>query len=389
MIHRLLRLPRALLAVPSFVVFAGLWFAIDRVPALGPWIANTARYAVGPRAVAWLEDRAYDAKDRSNRLLRRGERPKSYWQPPLLPAPAPTSAEELPLDGGSPFHPLDVGPMLPQVSASGDGVWVPVPDPERPDDEAILYKTLLHPDAARPWAEVFVVAIDLARVDIFSVAGSEEPEALTPEGRRYPRPAVIPRAREGGLVAAFNGGWKTDHGQYGMEVDGVLLVPPKERACTVAVYDDGSLRIGTWTALSSDRAQMRSWRQTPPCLYENGSRHAGLLGAEAWAWGAAVGGETIIRRSAVGLDERRGILFVGISNATKAAAIAEGMHHAGAFDVAELDVNWSFPKFLVFRHDAHGEIVATGLFDGFVFDKDDYVRSRARKDFFYAVRREP
>src|SRR6202043_2783080 len=155
-------------------------------------------------------------------------------------------------------------------------------------EESILYKTLLHPDEARPWAEVFVVAIDLARVDLFSVAGSEEPEALTPDGRRYPRTAVIPKERQRSLVAAFNGGWKTDHGQYGMEVDGVVLVPPKERACTVALYDDGTLRIATWTAISGDRARLRSWRQTPPCLYENGSRHAGLLGAEAWAWGAAV-----------------------------------------------------------------------------------------------------
>ena len=391
-IRHLARPPRgpiALAALAAVVALAGLACAVERVPALGPWVANGARHVVGARAVAWLEDRAYDAEDRSNRLLRRGELPRAYWQPPPPPPPSEASGGEAALDGGSPFHPVDVGPILPRVAASGDGVWAPVADPARPEEEPILYKTLLHPDEARPWAEVFVVAIDLARVDIFSVAGAEEPEALTPEGRRYPRPAVIPEDRRRSLVAAFNGGWKTDHGQYGMEVDGVVLVPPKERACTVAVYDDGALRIATWTAISGERARLRSWRQTPPCLYESGALHAGLLGAEAWAWGAAVGGETIIRRSAVGLDEQRRTLFVGVSNATKVAAIAAAMRHAGASDVAELDVNWSFPKFVVFRQDARGEVVAAGLFAGFVFDQDEYLRARARKDFFYLVRREP
>jgi hypothetical protein len=383
------------IAVAAFVALAaplvafGFAFAIERFPALGPWVANGARRAVGAHAVAWLEDRAYDAEDRSNRLLRRGELPKAYWQPPATSPPSAASEGEGPPEGGgTSFHPADVGPMRAQVAAAGDGIWAPVPDPARPTEEPILYKTLLHPDLARPWAEVFVVAVDLARVDLFSVAGADEPEALTADGRKYARAAVIPEEHRRSLVAAFNGGWKTDHGQYGMAVDGVVLVPPKERACTVAIHDDGTLRIATWTALSGDESHFRSWRQTPPCLYENGSLHAGLLGAEAWAWGAAVGGETIIRRSAIGLDQGRRTLFVSVSNATKVAALAEAMHHAGAFDVAELDVNWSFPKFLVFREDERGERVASPLFNGFVFDKDEYLRTRARKDFFYLVRRE-
>jgi hypothetical protein len=380
----------AIVALAAPLLAFGFAFAIERFPALGPWAANHARHLVGTHAVAWLEDRAYDAEDRSNRLLRRGELPKAYWQPPppSPPAAATTSGEEGSLDGGASFHPTDVGPMRTALAAAGDGVWTPVRDSERPSEEPILYKTLLHPDEARPWAEVFVVAIDLARVNLFSVAGAEEPEALTPEGHRYTRPALIPPEHQRSLVAAFNGGWKTDHGQYGMEVDDVVLVPPKERACTVAIYDDGSLRIATWTALSGEGTRYRSWRQTPPCLYENGSLHAGLLGAEAWAWGAAVGGETIIRRSAIGLDAERRTLFVSVANATKVAAIAEAMHHAGASDVAELDVNWSFPKFATFRADEHGERVASGLFNGFVVDKDEYLRTRARKDFFYLIRRE-
>jgi hypothetical protein len=385
--HPFLRRSLAGLALASIVAIAAPWIAIDRISSFGPWIANTARIGLGPGAVAWLEDRVYGVEDRWNRVVRHGERPRAYWRMPPSPPPPTASAPEAAAEDEVSFRPVDVGPMLPRVAAAGDGVWVPVDDPERPDEKPILYKTLIHPDAARPWAEVFVTAIDLRRVHVFAVAGSESPEALTAEGRGYARSAVIPRERQGTLVAAFNGGWRSEHGQYGMEVDGVVLVPPKDKACTIAAYDDGTIQIATWTSISSERARTW-WRQTPACLYENGSRHPGLSREEAWAWGAAVNGETIIRRSALGLDERRGILFMGVSNATSAAAIAEGMHHAGASDVAELDVNWSFPKFVVFRHDAAGELVAEGLFAGFVVDKDEYVRGRARKDFFY-VAREP
>ena len=350
-------------------------------------MANALRSALGPRVVAALADLVYDVEDRWNRLVRHGEQPKAYW-PPAPPAPA-TSTTAAPASGepGVAFHPGDVGPMFPRVAAPGDGVWVPVADPEHAGEAPILYKTLIHPDVTRPWAELFVVAIDASRVRLSAVAGLEDPEALTPEGRRYTRRAIIPATEQGALVAAFNGGWKTEHGQYGMRVDGVVLVPPKDKACVTAVYEDDSLRIATWTAVSGEEERMRWWRQTPPCLYENGSPHAGLSRSETRAWGAAVGGETVIRRSALGLNPGHRVLFMGVSNATTAPALADGMHHAGASDVAELDVNWSFPKFLVFRRDANGQLMANGLFDGFDFDTDEYVRKRSTKDFFYVLRR--
>lgn len=104
-------------------------------------------------------------------------------------------------------------------------------------------------------------------------------------------------------------------------------------------------------------------------------------------WGAAADGSPVIRRSAMGVDARGEFLFVGVSNATTAPAIADAMHHAGAADVAELDVNWAFPRFLVFRADAAGHLVAQSLFPGFVFEKDQYVGKRSQRDFFYVVRR--
>ena len=39
-----------------------------------------------------------------------------------------------------------------------------------------MYKTLLHPDKGRSWAEVFVVAIDLKQVNLYPVVGTQEPQ---------------------------------------------------------------------------------------------------------------------------------------------------------------------------------------------------------------------
>jgi hypothetical protein len=200
------------------------------------------------------------------------------------------------------------------------------------------------------------------------------------------RSGLIPAELQDELVIAFNGGFKTEHGHYGMNVDGVTLVPPRPQMCTFAAYHDGSLRIANWNDIAATQDEMRWWRQTPQCMVTAGRLHPGLTDAVT-SWGAALGGDTVIRRSAVGLSSDAAVLYVGIANATTARAIAEGMRHAGGHDVAQLDVNWSYPKIVTFRQGASGERKAVGLFSGFVFDPDEGLRKRSPRDFFYVVRR--
>ena len=368
--------------IASIVIALALFWGVHHFPWLGPALADGLRKVIGPAAVAKIEDWAYDLDDRWQRLRRSGEAPKTYWQIDDTPLPP-----ETPTEAGAAlpqFHLADVGGMT--LRAQGDGRWVGV-STEGDEGRPLAYKTLLHPDATRAWAEVFVVAIDVRRVRMRLVAGSADPEASTPEGKAYKRPAVVPEVDRGALVLAFNGGWKSDHGHFGMKVDGVTLLPARDTSCTVTVLDDETIRVAPWTDVAPAESQMLFYRQTPPCLYRGGKRHPGLVDADTKNWGAAIGGEAVIRRSALGLDEHGEVLYVAVTNNTTAPALADAMHHAGAFDVAELDVNWSFPKFLVYKKNAAGEIEASSLFPNFVFDKDEYVRKRAPKDFFYLTRR--
>jgi hypothetical protein len=100
-------------------------------------------------------------------------------------------------------------------------------------------------------------------------------------------------------------------------------------------------------------------------------------------------GDTVIRRSAIGLNRARDVLFVSITNHTTARALADGMHHCGAIDVAQLDVNWSYPKFVTFEPSGAGpQRNAVALADGFEYSPDEYIRKKQRRDFFYLMRKD-
>lgn len=368
-----------------------LWILVHRVEWLGPLLSNTLRSVIGTDNVAKLQDVAYGVQDRFNRWWRKDEKPKAYWDVPPEAPPEPTAADAG--DGGDagavmpPFRPADVGPVHKEWSAPGDGQWVRIVDPRRPDEAPYMFKTLLHPDKNRSWAELFVVAIDLRRTQVYAVAGYREPKTFEKDAQQYQRRATVAPEHHEELLAAFNGGFMTEHGYYGMKVDGVMLVKPREKACTFAHYEDGSYEVATWAKIADKEPQMRWYRQAPGCMYERGEMHIGLKDPSSRAWGATLDGETVIRRSAVGLSDDRQVLYMGISNDTTAGALARGMRHAGAVDVAQLDVNWSYPKFVLFEPgDAGPERQAVPLAKGFEFTADEYIRRRAFRDFFYVVR---
>ncbi len=389
---RRLRRWLAILAGSALVLFLALWYAVHHFDWAGPLVANSLRAVIGVDNVARLEDFVYGVEDRANRTLRGSEAPKAAWSVPAQPAAAapPAAAGSAAGEPALPaFRPKDPGPALKQWSAPGDGVWVPIVDPRRPEEPTYMMKTLLHPDVTRGWAEVFVVAVDLRRVKVFTLAGTQEPKADRPEVESYQRSGRIPDKHHEELLAAFNGGFMTEHGGWGMKIDGVTLVKPKEQGCTFALYEDGSMRIASWKNIKDGEPRMRWYRQAPECMFENGKIHPALTAGSGLKWGATLDGETVIRRSAIGLNAERDILYVAITNHTTARVLADGMKHAGAVDIAQLDVNWSYPKFVLFEPgDAGPERKAVALASGFEFSEDEYIRKPNKRDFFYLMRRD-
>ncbi|HTV23981.1 MAG TPA: phosphodiester glycosidase family protein [Polyangiaceae bacterium] len=401
--------------VPALLIYA--WLAVHRISGFAPWLADSLRRVIGVEGVARLEEAVYGVEDSLNSVVRRGEKPRAYWEVPPEAAPAATRAsvaralvgpavaaaplvDALPIetapsvDAPPPvlprqpalphFRPRNVGPMFTELDAPGDGRWVVLADDGSGDPR--MYKTLLHPDAERAWAELFVVALDLRRVRLHFVPGTLEPQATVDDAVDLPRPGRVPDEDHAGVLAAFNGGFKTEHGHYGTYFNGVTVVPPLTDTCTIALTKDNTLRIGTWSKLDREAREGAWWRQTPGCMYEDGKINPRLAGGRVSKWGSTIDGETVIRRSAIGVDAAGTTLFVGISNHTTAPAIAQGMRHAGATTIAQLDINFSYPKFVSFRDSATTkQKVAVPLAEGFEYAEGEYLRKPSQRDFFYVM----
>lgn len=410
--------------VPALLIYA--WLAVHRISGFAPWLADSLRRVIGVEGVAQLEETVYGVEDRLNAVVRHGEKPRAYWEVPPETAPTATRAsvaralvgpaiatapllDALPGVDGAPsveaspsadatpalppplrqpslprFRPRNVGPMFAELDAPGDGRWVVLADDGEGD--ARMFKTLLHPDLDRAWAELFVVALDLRRVRLHFVPGTLEPQATVEDALDLPRPGRVPDEFHAGVLAAFNGGFKTEHGHYGTSINGVTVVPPLTDTCTIALTKDNTLRIGTWSKLDREAREGAWWRQTPGCMYEDGKINPRLAGGRVSKWGSTIDGETVIRRSAIGVDASGSTLFVGISNHTTAPAIARGMRHAGATTVAQLDINFSYPKFVTFRESATTkQKVAVPLAEGFEYADGEYLRRPSQRDFFYVM----
>lgn len=375
-----------------------LWYAIHEVPGFGPAVADGVRAVLGPGVVAWAEDTAYAVQDRIDRWRYKDAKPKTFWEAPPAPAPsalpvsiasaAPSVAPSAPAERD--FPPPAFSPPVPAVAADGDGAWIPVKDEAAGNQTPILYKSVVHPDPKRSFAAVAVVAMDLKRVDLRLVAGTQEPES-----RKVPsdhRPGMIPKEAFPDLVAAFNGGFKAIHGHWGMMLGGETYVVPRDVGCTVAMYKDGALKIRTWPAVKDDEPQMAFYRQTPPCLVEQGKIHNTLEATEySKNWGATVSGETVIRRSAIGVDKSGHVLFYALGEAMTAQALARAMRAVGADSAAQLDVNYSYPRFLFFARATGEEMphVSSPIIPGIKYQKTEYVGGPEIRDFFYVARRKP
>ena len=304
---------------------------------------------------------------------------------PAAEAPPPPAAPEAPLP---PFPPPAFAPPQPRTAQPGDGTWSAlVPGP--PGGPPLLVQAAVHPDPIKHQVHAVVVAIDLRRIGVRLVAGTREPLSTTVPPER--RPGLIPAADQADLVAVFNGGFMVHHGAWGMKVGDDVFLPPKDDGCTVALLQGGAVRIRSYPEIAPSLGQVLAYRQTPPCLVEQGVVSPALLGSEKpRRWGMSETGGLDIRRSALGIAEGGRTLFYALGEWITPRDLAEAMRAAGAVDAAELDVNWSYTRFFLYRPPAapgaEPQVSAT-LIPKLKHAPRQYVGKPADRDFFYLVRR--
>jgi hypothetical protein len=249
----------------------------------------------------------------------------------------------------------------------------------------LLVRSTVHPDPERSFSAVAMVALDWRYLRLHLVAGTIEPRS--PVQPASGRPGTIPRAACPELVATFDGGFKTMHGHFGMMLRGDVYLPPRDSSCTVAIYRDGRVGIGPWPMVRPTEADMVAYRQTPPCLVEDGISNAALGSENVAEWGNAVDGATVIRRSALGIDATGRILFFGLGESMAAITLARAMAAAGAVRAAQLDVNDPLVRFLVYSTRPFEQPpLPTPLVPKLLFRKAEYLTEPSTRDFFYVTK---
>jgi hypothetical protein len=243
---------------------------------------------------------------------------------------------------------------------------------------------VLRPHEASRFITVTIVAIDLGRTTLGYMPGIEDLG-----GKKVPFTAgLVPAAERERLLAVFNGGFQPRHGHWGMKLGDTIVVPPRDEGCTLAIGNDGSVRLRSFSALASSAADLRAYRQTPPCLLEDGAVHPDLLAGRDKAWAGQAKDLVTRRRSAVGLDDAGSVLFYAIGVEASPRLLAEALRVAGARNAAELDINWNWTRFLSYERDREGKLrVAASLVEG-EYAKSGYTERPSERDFFYVLRRE-
>ena len=246
-----LRAENAEIARPSTLV----QWSVDRVRSV-PWIGDDRMQTV--KAVAFTAlDFVMRNKEQVTGDTGAEDIAKDLGQSELDP---PSRAMPVDPEIGWPPPPLEpwVIPALPS-----EGQWNPQDkDPFVRKNEglpAAFLTTYIRSDRTRKATRVYIALWDPRQVELHMMAGTVEPKGATGEAG----PGIIPRTPEvmKRVVAASNAGFQALHGEFGMMADGVVYLPPKPYAATVAVLRDGTTGFGSWPLDTSIPESILSYRQ--------------------------------------------------------------------------------------------------------------------------------
>jgi hypothetical protein len=411
---------------PAFAVNAGtgelegssseLGAHLDVTPTLHKtlilWAVDTVRAEVGPEPVARLESWVWTARDWYRRAAYGMFGPSKEAllapveaTPPVRPVVDAADAES----DGSVWPPAPIRPIFKRAEP-GEGQWEAVtypwlkhlgagsspppttnaafapPQPIGPRQEPppYFYRTMVRPDAERPYAQVLIVAMDMRQLELDMQAGVEDPKPLTGQHGtgRIPRdPAVLSR-----VVGAFNGAFKTTHGAYGMMVHRRILLPPKSGAATVVVTQDGRVGLGTWPQSTAIPDDVVSFRQNLEPLVEEGK----LTPSGRTQWGFSLPGTSIMTERSGLCTTGSGQLFYLWGDEVSATTLGRAMILAGCSYGIHLDMNPHHTGFVFanFRSAASRDYDVKLLTPQMEISPDRYIEY-SPKDFFYLMLRNP
>jgi Phosphodiester glycosidase len=391
----------------SFASLIGVIVLPAVSPSAGARGADLLRSVLGPRPVATLESVSFQIQDTFNRFLSsvNGGKPQISIdqqnltqqsapipslllrrQPPALPTPtsAPADSPTAPIPNAQntavSAPGTDVVSAFPQVGWQNYGPHV--------NGQPAMAQALLTPDPQRPYAGIALVRIDLSKLQLHMEPGFLEPSHTATVQNAIPGLGMIPATDQSVLAAGFNGGFRAINGQYGMVINGVMLLPPLPGIATVAIYKDGHVQIGTWGQdMFPGIPDMIALRQNCPPLLQNGQINPQVSIDNRALWGNTVGNSTITWRTGLGITQDGSYLIYAVGNGTSVATLAQALQDAGAYNAMQLDINRHYAHFVTYQPSpGSSHLTAVQLLDQMESDPTLYLVAHSR-DFFYLTTR--
>ena len=255
--------------------------------------------------------------------------------------------------------------------------------------KVVLERPLVTADPTRPYEAVALISMDLTQLQLNMMPGIKDPVPLGDIPQTIPNQGMVPPSQWNVLVAAFNGGFKAIHGKYGMMVDNVTLIDPINGIATVAVYQNGDVRIGKWGTDIIPSSDIIAYRQNCPPLIENGQITNYVDNPSRQLWGMTQTADATWR-TGLGITQNGRYLIYAVGNATTASSLASALQAGGAYWAMQLDINSGYQRFITYQPNNSGTglpLTAQPLLSEMNNDPTLYLQPSDR-DFFYMTMRQ-
>ena len=398
--HRLAGLGILASTVNLLILLAVIANAATNIwPNLGAGAVDLARGVLGDQLVSKIENFVLSSEDSLKQIQYSliKTTPVPPWQITTLPAANPTNVPSSSITVAPTPAPINIANSEPLTGSTNSG-WLPKNVPalgttpgegewtayiNGPTGNIEAYRTFLQPDPQRPYATVAVVAFNLQTTRLHFVLGYEEPASSI----YISRPARIPDSdmQPGKILAAFNGGFKAQHGHFGVMLDGVTLIPPRDEFGTVAIYDDGKVRLGAWGTDITSSPHLVAWRQNGPLIIQNGQINPHTAVTDPQIWGYTTDGSTATGRSALGISPDGTILYYAVGFNLTLPILARAVQDAGAFQAIQLDINNFYTHFEAFTMGSNDRLTVVPLLDQMKGPGDYRYLYINKRDFFYVT----
>jgi len=381
-------------------VLASLLLLLTVVPIISPStganLADMLRAAVGPAPVAILESASFFLQDKFNQVryqvtgdqmqIAFSDATQGRTGTALAPSTSsPANDQNSPIPSSPPGvqpPPAEVFKVVldaPPIGWQAYGPYV--------NGFPAMAHALEMLDAQRSYTGVALVRIDLSRLQLHMMPGIVEPAHPPGITKAIPDLGMVPTADQSHLVAAFNGGFKQEHGYYGMMTDGITLLPPINGMATVALYQDGTVKIGAWGRDIFQTSDLIAFRQNCPPILDLGQVNPALYQNDRNVWGTTANTD-ITWRTGLGITQDGHYLIYAVGNGTPAATLAEALKQAGAYMAMQLDINQYYAHFINYHTNNDPNSSATFHLTGDrlvaeMIDAPHFYLSPNPRDFFY------